>query len=128
MLARSIPTTFSAVSSHGDRCTSRSYPGIRVLAVRRRGQQDAGTPEHGRDLLGHVYGPDAGAGAEIQDARLGVRGQGGNVEVLVAGDEEELVEDVHTVLLLLRGRREQKRRGRARLPTSSQGYMYMPFM
>ena len=61
-------------------------------------------PKGGReiDVLGHIDGPDARTRTQIEDpSGHGIGNDGGAVQNLMPGDEEELVEDVHAILLLL---------------------------
>lgn len=59
---------------------------------------------HGAEpnLLGHVNCPDAGAGAQIEDASFSVVWHGGLVQRVSPRHGEELVVDVHAVLFRLR--------------------------
>ena len=53
------------------------------------------------NLLGHVYRPDAGACAQIENASFSVLWHGGLVQQVSPRHGEQLVVDVHAVLLWL---------------------------
>ena len=66
-------------------------PDVRGCGGALRGAQIAGQDVGVGEGIGHVDGPEAGAGADVEDGS-GV-GDGGEVELVVEGEEPEVVDD-----------------------------------
>jgi hypothetical protein len=107
------------------------------------------------DILCHVYCPNSSSSAKIQNSGLVTVDDRNSVKSVAAGYKEELVKDIHTILLLLYCADRQsiastakhtcmpihypytavpssvvgeEKRKTSRCRTSSHGYMYMPCM